>query len=598
MLYLNDGDYFSGSLRDCPTAKHPPLASPRRDSAVRVRRRCDSCSLLRSAAETACARGRVLHRAFRWRRAVWLPGRNHEGRLRNRFRSIRPSKNCSRRNPSSGAGVVRRRLPIAAQTVWPNGRPTTSANGAKKPADWSRTNAALPSKSRSHIPEQAHFEFEIAWDKPPQFSLAFSASDKAKQLAEGFQIGSVGPEARPRARIRQVGRRRDPSANSTRTPPASIWKPLQPCHRRVRGSSRSTAANLAKITLPKEGRVSTCASFRLTNNGTEVSLEQLAVSQWNGRSPPKVDATKPRIHKKDGTIVYGDVTGYDAAAKQFLVTSDGKETRIDSAQVACIVQAAERQTDEIRQFRIGLHDGSRFSGDLAKVENEKLYLKRRGIDEPLACPSPNVRSLVGLKRESKSPPYTKDRTGRWESKGILSHGTVAAASPNSDPRASCLVWKPRWSTTASPLRSDVSGRIVYRDPPPPRKEGEEEETQRRAPRRRFLGAVTRALGSPAPPRQPQMSRGAGTLCLLTGDRIPCESIQIDEEGVHFTSSTVAADFVPHRVGESAGVRSQMDRRRTRRGQADPAADTSRECKKAVRPPTSWPRPPAISCAAA
>jgi thiol-disulfide isomerase/thioredoxin len=96
------------------------------------------------------------------------------------------------------------------------------------------------------------------------------------------------------------------------------------------------------------------------------------------------------------------------------------------------------------------------------------------------------------------------------------------------------------------LRSDVSGRIVYRDPPPQRKEGEQEVTQRRARGGVFWGAVTRTLGNPAPPRQPQMPRGAGTICLLTGDRIPCESIYIDEEGVHFTSSTVATDFVPDR----------------------------------------------------
>jgi thiol-disulfide isomerase/thioredoxin len=151
-----------------------------------------------------------------------------------------------------------------------------------------------------------------------------------------------------------------------------------------------------------------------------------------------------------------------------------------------------------------------------------------------------------LIRESKSLPYSKDRTGRWESKGILSHGTMAAASANSDPVASCLLWKPRLSTTSSPLRVNISGRIVYRDPPPPPKKGEQEEAQQRPRAGVFWGAVTRALGSSSQPRQPQLSRGAGTLCLLTGDRIPCENILIDEEGIHFTSSTVAADFVPHR----------------------------------------------------
>jgi thiol-disulfide isomerase/thioredoxin len=149
-------------------------------------------------------------------------------------------------------------------------------------------------------------------------------------------------------------------------------------------------------------------------------------------------------------------------------------------------------------------------------------------------------------RSSASAPYTRERTGRLELPGLRSYGIVVADKPDLPAGASCILWKPRWSKTASPLRTDVSGRIVYREPPPPPKEGQTEEQQPRARRGVFWGAVTTALRVPAPTRTPQMPRGAGTLCLVTGDRMPCESIQIDEEGVHFTSSAVAADFVPHK----------------------------------------------------
>ena len=124
-----------------------------------------------------------------------------------------------------------------------------------------------------------------------------------------------------------------------------------------------------------------------------------------------------------------DLTGYDTGAKQFLVTVDKKEIRIEKLEVACIVQLPSATATKA-PFRIGLHDGSRLSGELAKVENEKLYFERRGIDATMACPVSSLRSLVGLKRGSKSAPYAKDRTGRWESKGVLSLGTVAAAAPN------------------------------------------------------------------------------------------------------------------------------------------------------------------------
>jgi thiol-disulfide isomerase/thioredoxin len=399
-------------------------------------------------------------------------------------------------------------------------------------------------KKSLKIPEQARFEFEIAWDKTPQFCLAFASSDQPRQLAEAYRLEVWG---RKLVLVREVSKSADvASVGELDTNTAHIH--LEALYNHATGEfvvKSLDGRELGKITLPKKGGYP-LRIVSLTNNGKELSLEQLTVSHWSGRAAPKVDITRPRVRKTDDAVVYGDVTGYHAATREFIVTAGGKETRIERDQLACIVVPAANKPVPKGPFRVGLHDGSRFSGDLAKMENGKLFLRRRGIDQPLACSLPIIRSIVSFQRSSTSAPYTKGRTGRLELHGVRSYGIVVADTPNLPAGASCLVWKPRWSKTASPLRSDVSGRIVYREPPPTRKEGAAEEQPPRPRRGVFWGAVTSALRVPVPARTYQMPRGAGTLCLVTGDRIPCESIEIDEAGVHFASATVAADFVPHK----------------------------------------------------
>lgn len=541
MLYLNDDDYFSGVLRDCPTA-----------------------NTLRWQARGATQPFEFGIDAIR--AAYFAPPQNRPApdgeycfELTNgdvMYGSLAAITkddveiNSTQFGPLKIARAeIQRLAPVSSNAFAYRGPNSLVEWTSDDIGKWREEAGRLVTSKRGasikksiNIPEQARIEFEIAWDKSPQFSLIFAASDKEKQLAEGYRFEVWGHKL---VLVREVGKSADVAmVGELDTNTAHVH--LEALYNHATGEFLVKALDgreLGKITLPKNGGYP-LRVVSLTNTGKEVSLEQLVVTQWNGRAAPKVDATKARVHKTDESIVYGEVTGYDAGAQQFIVTADGKESRIEKKQVACIVQVASNKSEKT-SFRIGLHDGSRLSGELVKVENDKLYLQRRGVNQPLACALSNLRSLVGLKHESKSAPYAKERTGRWESKGVVSLGSVAAASPTSDPEASCLVWKPRWSNTASPLRSDVSGKIVYRDPPPPRKEGEPQ-TQQRARGGVFWGVVTRTLGNPAPVRQPQMPRGAATLCLLTGDRIPCESIHIDEEGVHFTSSTVTATFAPHR----------------------------------------------------
>src|SRR5262249_27227463 len=113
-----------------------------------------------------------------------------------------------------------------------------------------------------------------------------------------------------------------------------------------------------------------------------------------------------------------------------------------------------------RMIRAVYQDGSRVSGELAKVEGGALELKVPGLDQSLKLPIAGLRSLVVLGREGAEKFVNLPRleTAGARLAGRLKDGREA-------PGASCLVWHPAGSATASPLRHGVSGKIVYKEAP-------------------------------------------------------------------------------------------------------------------------------------
>lgn len=402
------------------------------------------------------------------------------------------------------------------------------------------------------IPARARIEFEIAWVDKPQFILVFSSGKSEKQLDEGLRFevwqGSlvVLRALGDRANVADVAIVGELDAHDKRVHVEAFLD-------RDRGSVSIHALDgkrLAEIEVPPKlaKHSNELRWITLINGRGDLRLERLAVSRWSGQLPSQVDADKPRVYLTDGTVLYGDVIAYDADAKRFVVRTDTEEKRVDATQVACVMPSPGGKSGEC-SLRVGLHDGSRYSGELSKVAGGKIYVSRQGIEEPLACPIADVRSLAALSRNDRLPDAA-GRVGRLELDGVRCHGSLVEATVPAHGEQSCLTWRPRWSTTSSPLAPSVSGRIVYRDPPPPPPKADPRQRQmqpQRPPQQvGFLGAVVRVFtgGATNAARQPQPD-GAGTLYLLAGDRIPCRVSEIDEAGVYFTSSVVSATFLPH-----------------------------------------------------
>jgi thiol-disulfide isomerase/thioredoxin len=447
-----------------------------------------------------------------------------------------------------------------------------------KAEDWSEEAGRLTTKvprakveKELELPKLARIDVELAWTGKPEFVLAIGADKSEEALKEGYRF-EVWQDSL--VAIRALGEFADVAVvcelnkNETRMQFEALID-------QERGSMIVCGADgkrLAAIDVPpeqaKHGNSLKCIA--ITNGIAEFRLEQLSVGRWSGRLPPKVDANKPGLFLADGEVKYGDVVGYDKAAKKFKLrplavsdtdekSSDGNQNdaapiEIAADQVASVFPAPNAEVKGAT-CRIALLDGSRISGDLKKIESGKVYLQRRGIDAPVACKVNQLRSLV-VSQPATSPREVHGRLGRLELEGVRLHGALVESTEESE---TSLVWLPRWSKNESPLESQASGHIVYRDPPPqpkvePAQAGRQagwqrvQRVQRQPPRPAgFWGQVANifANGNQAASASPPKSLGKGMLYLLSGDCIPYDSATIEEGGVRFTSSFVDANFVPN-----------------------------------------------------
>ena len=141
-----------------------------------------------------------------------------------------------------------------------------------------------------------------------------------------------------------------------------------------------------------------------------------------------------RLIRSDGSALGGEVEGFDAATKEFLVAAGGRISRIaaDSVDSISLSSSGSLSACNVRAI---CDNGVRVSGNWRKVEGGRLWLSHPGIAEPLAIKISSLHSLVVLQnRESPNEPI--GRSGRLESDGVSLQGCLVEARQL--PGASCL----------------------------------------------------------------------------------------------------------------------------------------------------------------
>jgi thiol-disulfide isomerase/thioredoxin len=386
------------------------------------------------------------------------------------------------------------------------------------------------------IPAKAVIEFELSWKRKPDFVFALGVNDQNATVQHAFRLEvwdndlvAVAESDRDGdvATIEQLG----PGEGHIR-----LQVYLDQAQGRVLLFSRN-GKPLATLNINAKKR-QILSAVRLTNLKGDVRLEHLRITRWNDVGPRQEWKDQARLQRIDGSIVYGQLTAYNAKLKQFTLRDGTMETLVNQDAVADVFLSASLNvptTSPDRTLRVVYHDGSRFSGKPTRIEDTHLSLTCPGVKEPLRLPLAGVRSLVALsKGDSPAASLAEGRAGRLEMDGVRLKGRLVAGSEQ--PNASCLVWRSDLGLNASPLPYGVSGRIVYKEPPPPKPS---------APvlRGRIVRGQAKQVIEGYRVQPPTGGRRSMHLC--SGDTIPCEVARIDDKGVTLKTPLSDVTFVPH-----------------------------------------------------
>lgn len=331
------------------------------------------------------------------------------------------------------------------------------------------------------IPDKAMITLELSWQRKPDFVLALGADEAESARQHGFHVEVWDDDL---VAVAEAGREADV---------ASLKKIGQgPGRIRIQAYFDQSKGRLILLspggktlatlnTHPSKPEIH--PGLRLRNGRGEVRLEYVRISRWNGQTPREAREDQPRLHRTDGSIVYGRIMSYDAKAKEFtlrdgentttikqstladlyLMPSAGLDKAIDRSKKATAKDSSATTTDPDGTVRVAFRDGERCSGLLSRIDDANLILTCTGVVQPLRIPLADIR-MITVPRPGELPNHIAEgKRGRLEIDGLSLKGWLVDGSESA--KASCLAWQPDVGLNAAPLVRGLSGRIVYRESP-------------------------------------------------------------------------------------------------------------------------------------
>jgi peroxiredoxin len=535
----------------------------------------------------------AIHRIYRWRDSADLIYLGPNGMAG--WREVAQGANkpgaagaaAAARNAANNANMVELERVVRVQERLIGVRPANvnqQAAGAAAPARtaWREESGQIFTDQHGAaiqgdfgIPARANIEFELSWKVKPDFVFAIGTNDQPDSIKHAFRFEAWGGDL---VVVRDVPKDGDLGIVQGIEPGPGrahlqVYLDQEKSEMRV---FSSTGRQLASLQVGQPGSP-VMPGLYLSNVRGDLRLEWLRISKWSGEPPREVKVNEARIHRPDGSIVYGQVTRFDPTSREFVVRSESRESRVKDDKISSVIISLPGE-EKPRAVRAVYYDGNRLSGDLLKIEKGSLVMGIPGIKDPVRLSLGGLRSLIATDHPDTPPLAKDDSTGRLE----LDHARLTGklVDGTARPGASCLTWKPLASETPAALVTGASGRIVYREPPPAPPNQQElnmlvnaGQAQNQAVQQARMLAIAQQRHAIAlrrnmivqqqPPgignmvirfaqalgEKPTASSSSGqerkSLYLRDGDVIPSIITKIDGEGVWFKSSLSTSDFVRH-----------------------------------------------------
>ncbi len=401
------------------------------------------------------------------------------------------------------------------------------------------------------LPDRVMIEFTVSREKNAEFNLMLAGDPRAKQNSSlGWSCAVWGDS------LALVHEQDDfaavmPVATLSETDTVQLIAFLAQTDGLLHLYER-TGKPLASLQLPVSQRpgsdeLATGLGLELSDEGT-VRLEQLAVSHWNGVLPAAQLSAIRQFHLNDGTTIAGPAESFTHADGTITHSQDDQTTSFSLRDVKRAVFAGE-PSREPRQMVVLMNDQSRVSGELVAASDQSLTLRCPDVSDPMTVSLNRVRTLFNASgQNSDSRPTAEELLGTLHVNSGNLKGRLVETTQGED--GSCLVWHPQLSESPAPLKPQISGRIVYREPVEPKPETTIEVEEVQQPDQNALQKFGKLFfenlgrGRARRPRKAEEPQ-PHDIHLITGDVIPCEIESISPRGVHFSSKMTDTELIAH-----------------------------------------------------
>ena len=210
---------------------------------------------------------------------------------------------------------------------------------------------------------------------------------------------------------------------------------------------------LADLVVPPPAGRGPSGRFRIVSGG-DIVLESLRVSEWRGPRPVVEQATLAAVVRRDGGRESGELLPWAADDGQIVVRGGDGERRTARDDIREITFAPDDAVPPgDGAVRVTTRHDERLVGDLVRIDADGLWLRRAGIDEPVALPLDAILAVESRRRAAAARPVP-GRPGRLRHEGADVAGAVAAAGD-------AVGWRPVGSVNASPFAATPgSGAVV------------------------------------------------------------------------------------------------------------------------------------------
>ncbi len=406
-----------------------------------------------------------------------------------------------------------------------------------------------------HLAAMCRIDLELAWANKPRFVIGIGVDETPASLADAVRLEVweddivICRETETDADVAAIGKA------------AQFFGELQLTLflDQTQGKTviyKADGEQLASISVPNPD-LPVRSQMVIKNQGGPLRLKKLSVLAATELPAESSFANQPRIHRTSGVVVPGTVRSFDAQTNALLLDTDPSSTvPLDEVSSIRVQPDGAVKFDATKDaVRLMSMDGVTFSGQLQQITATHVILQSPSFAEPISFPIAGLRTATGLDEPPKRFPMPPEaRHASLTAEGIFSDGYLVGG--NLTDRGSCLVWQPIHALHGSPLRKDLNGRIVYREPAlqlsPQQQALQARQKAALAARlqaqlRQERNAAEPALSAAQMRWQEAVASIARTsmLYLRQGDVIPAKVQEINEQGVVFESTASQATFVPH-----------------------------------------------------